>query len=241
MTNRLEIAVIGEFDGGYGPHLATDAAIAHSAAALGLDAAVTWLDTGELAEDLGAARTADALWCAPGSPYRSLAGALAALRFGREHGVPTLGTCGGCQHMILEYARHVLGFDDAQHAEYDPYGSRLFVSALACSPAGKAMPVNLSPASAVARHYGAVRATEQYYCNFGLNPQYRDVLDAGGFRISGVDDDDQPRVFEAPQHPFYIATLFVPQHRSTAEEPHPLVTALLAAASGDRRRGERRR
>jgi CTP synthase (UTP-ammonia lyase) len=98
---------------------------------------VDWLPTEPLENDLGLVATADVLWCAPGSPYRSLRGALAALRFGRENVVPTLGTCGGCQHIILEYARNVLGFNDAQHAEYDPYASRLFISALTCSSAGR--------------------------------------------------------------------------------------------------------
>ncbi len=113
-----------------------------------------WLATETLAAAPDAVAFADVLWCAPGSPYRSLAGALAALRFGRENGIPTLGTCGGCQHIILEFARNVLGFDDAQHAEYDPYASRLFVSELTCSLAGQTMPVHCNrgrlPASATA-------------------------------------------------------------------------------------------
>jgi len=230
MTDRLNVAVIGDFDESYAPHVATNAAISHSAGALGLEVSVAWLGTEPLEEDLGPVTTADALWCAPGSPYRSLAGALAALRFGRENAVPTMGTCGGCQHIILEYARNVLGFRDAQHAEYDPYGSRLFISSLTCSLAGKTMPVNLEPESLVAQCYRTGRVTEQYYCNFGLNPAFRHTLEEGGLHVTAIDDDDEPRVFELPGHPFYIATLFVPQNRSTIDEPHPLVTALLFAA-----------
>ena len=119
----IQVAVIGDFDEAYPPHTATNAAINHSAAVLGLGAAVTWLGTESLAADLHPVAAADVLWCAPGSPYRNLAGALAALQFGRENAVPTLGTCGGCQHIILEYARNVLGYNDAQHAEYDPYAT----------------------------------------------------------------------------------------------------------------------
>jgi CTP synthase (UTP-ammonia lyase) len=54
-------------------------------------------------------------------------------------------------HMVIEYARHVLGYEDAQHAEYDPYASCLFVSASTCSLVGKTMPVTLTPGS----HYFA--------------------------------------------------------------------------------------
>jgi len=229
MATRLSVTVIGDFDGSYAPHLATNAAISHSAHSLGVEASVAWLPTDTLEADLDRVATADALWCAPGSPYRSLDGALAALRFGRENAVPTLGTCGGCQHIILEYARNVLGFEDAEDANYNPYGSRLFISALRCSLAGQTMPVNLKPGTTVAKCYRAGRVTEHYYCNFGLNPTYRQTLEDGGLRITGVDDDDEARVFELAAHPYYIATLFVPQNRSTLDEPHPLVTALLSA------------
>ena len=58
-------------------------------------------------------------WIAPGSPYRSMNGALRIIRYAREHDVPLLGTCGGYQHVVLEYARNVLGFADAAHAEYE--------------------------------------------------------------------------------------------------------------------------
>lgn len=229
MTDRLSIAVIGDFDVSFAPHVATNDAINHSAQALGLEVSVAWLATEALDADLDPATAADVLWCAPGSPYRSLTGALAALRFGRENNVPTLGTCGGCQHIILEYARNVLHFNDAQHAEYDPYSSRLFISSLTCSLAGQTMAVNLKPESAAAQYYCEERIYEYYYCNFGLNANYQQTIDQNGLRITGFDDDNEPRVFELPNHPFYIATLFVPQNRSTSDKPHPLITGLLSA------------
>jgi CTP synthase (UTP-ammonia lyase) len=231
MGDGLNVVVIGDFDGSYAPHIATNAAISHSARALGVEASVAWLDTETLEADPRRVGVADVLWCAPGSPYRSLAGALAALRFGRENAVPTLGTCGGCQHIILEFARNVLGFEDAEDANYNPYGSRLFISALECSLAGKAMPVNLEPGSIVAQCYNTGRGIEHYYCNFGLNAAYRQIIEDGGLRVAGVDDDGDARVFELRGHPFYVGTLFVPQNRSTVEEPHPLVTALLSAGA----------
>jgi CTP synthase (UTP-ammonia lyase) len=215
------IAIVGERLPDFPPHVATDDAIAHSAAALGVQVRAEWVATDE---ELPAV---DAVWCAPGSPYRSLDGALAALRWGRERGVPTLGTCGGCQHMLLEFGRNVLGLEDAQHAEYDPYASRLFVTPLTCEVAGRTMHVTLR----ASRLYdGATDVEEQYYCNFGLNPEYRDQLDAAGFRITGVDADGDARLFELDGHPFYVATLFVPQMRPD----HPVVTGFLAAAAAVR-------
>ncbi|HET8755563.1 MAG TPA: hypothetical protein VFM58_06130 [Solirubrobacteraceae bacterium] len=219
----VTIAIVGERIAGFPPHVATDAAIAHSADAVGVDVDARWVATDEPLP------AADAIWCAPGSPYRSLDGALAALRHGREHGIPTLGTCGGCQHMLLEFGRNVLGLADAQHAEYDPYASRLFVTPLTCEVAGRTMHVTLDPSSRL--YGGATAVQEQYYCNFGLNPDYREPLDAAGLRITGVDADGDARVFELEGHPFYVATLFVPQMRSEPGRPHPVVSALVSAAA----------
>lgn len=90
------------------------------------------------------------MWVTPGSPYKNLEKTLWAIRFARENGIPCFGTCGGFQHMVLEYARNVLGYQDAQHAEYDPYASSLFISALACSLAGRTMELHFEPGSRVA-------------------------------------------------------------------------------------------
>src|SRR4051794_29886377 len=128
------IGVIGDFNPGFEPHEGITQAVAHSAAALGAEVEVRWIATDRVQQvDLD---EYDALWCAPGGPYRSLDGALHGIRFAREGDLPFIGTCGGFQHAVIEYARNVLGFADAQHAEYDPYASRLFVSELTCSLVG---------------------------------------------------------------------------------------------------------
>ncbi len=227
----LSIGVIGDFDPAFPPHPATDAALRHSAQRLGAGVDVRWLATDSLAAaDLGRALAGDGLWCAPGSPYRSLEGALRAVRFAREADLPFLGTCGGFQHVVLEYARNVLGFEDAQHAEYDPYASELFITELSCSLAGREMEVRLADGSRAARSYGRTETVEEYYCDFGLNPEHQRLLHDGGLRVVGTDQDGEARVLELPDRRFFLATLFVPQLRSSATSPHPLVTAYLRAA-----------
>ena len=124
----------------------------------------------------------------------------------------------------------MLGFQDAQHAEYDPEASILFLTQLACSLAGREMRLTFVPDSQVARIYGAVTATEQYYCRFGVNPEYIPLLKNGPLQITGSDSEGEVRVVELPGHPFFMGTLFVPQLRSTPEQPHPLVTAFVQAA-----------
>jgi len=232
MERPLSIGVIGDYDPQFPPHPATNEALRHAAAGLGVTVDVHWLQTDSLEDaDLAPLSAAHvALWCAPGSPYKSLDGALRAIRLARESGVPFLGTCGGFQHVVIEYARNVLGFEDAQHAEYDPYASDLFISELSCSLAGQTMEVRLASDSRAARCYGRTQALERYYCNFGLNPEHQHRLHEGGLRIVGKDQDGEARVLELPDHPFYIATLFVPQLSSSSGSPHPLISAYLRAA-----------
>jgi CTP synthase (UTP-ammonia lyase) len=228
------IAILGEYDPTFAPHPATTAALEHARARLGIDVHAEWLSTAAIDERLF--ERARAIWVAPGSPYKDLAQTLWAIRQARERGVPCFGTCGGFQHIVLEYARNVLGFADAQHAEYDPYASRLFVSELACSLAGREMRLTFTPGSRVARIYGATAATEAYYCNFGVHPDHVPLLRAGPLRITGSDAEGEVRVVELPGHPFFLGTLFVPQTRSTPERPHPLVTAFVEAAAAQPRR-----
>lgn len=225
----IRIGIVGDFDAAYPPHVATNNALAH-VAATGFAVEARWLPTPPL-ESPAALHGLHGVWVAPGSPYKSLAGALSAIRHAREQSIPLLGTCGGFQHIVIEYARHVLGFSDAAHAEYDPYASSLFISRLACSPAGRSLLIQLTPDSLVARSYGTVSVTESYYCNFGVNPGYVAALAFGPLRIVGSDAEGEARVVELAGHPFFVGTLFLPQLRSTPEQPHPLISAFVRAAA----------
>jgi CTP synthase (UTP-ammonia lyase) len=239
VTTHVQIGIIGDYNPDFHPHRATDAAIQHAADHLGLTASIEWLPTPLLDQDPASQlRRFDGLWCAPGSPYRSMMGALAGVRFAREQGWPFIGTCGGFQHVILEYARNVLGFADAAHAESDPEASTLFIAALACSLLGKTMHVHIDPAARVYRMYQRPVVEEQYYCQFGLNPRYQSLIYDGGLRVVGVDDDREARIVELPEHPFFVATLFVPPLTSTPEQPHPLIVAYLQAAAAHHRAAE---
>jgi CTP synthase (UTP-ammonia lyase) len=227
----IRIGIIGDYHADFEPHRATDAALTHAAAALSLPIESAWLPTPSLdvPDAIRSLATFNGLWVAPGSPYQSMSGALRAIRFARESGLPLLGTCGGFQHIILEYARHVLGFSDATDAEYDPDSSKLFISRLACSLVGRTLVISLQPGSLVARTYGATTVTEQYYCNFGVNPDYTNTLSSGDLAIVGSDAEGEVRVVELRSCPFFVGTLFVPQLRSQPKSPHPLILAFLNA------------
>jgi CTP synthase (UTP-ammonia lyase) len=221
--------VIGDFQPGNPTHEAVAASISHVGRVGPVE--VEWVPTdSSQVRDEGLTREFDALWIAPGSPYRDLDGALHAIWSARLHEVPLLGTCGDFQHIVLEFARNVLGFADAHHAEYDPYASRLFVTPLSCSLAGATLEVRLEPGSKAATAYGATRIHEEYYCNFGLNPAHEEALEQAGLVVTGRDLDGEARVVEVPGHPFFVGTLYVPQTSSTSGAPHPLISAFVDAA-----------
>ena len=226
----MKIGIIGEFDIAKETHLKTNDAISHCSKHLNLS--YDWIDTGSTSLDAWVeSNPYSGFLIAPGSPYDNMVNVLNVIKFCRENDLPTLGTCGGCQHMLIEYARNKLNIKDANHAEYDPYASNLFITPLSCSLVGIKLPIKLQEASKVAKFYGKIDIEEKYYCNFGLNPKHQNDLHDGGLRVSGIDHDNEARVFEIPELRFFVATLFVPQALSTQMAPHPLISAFIQECS----------
>ncbi|MBD0709553.1 MULTISPECIES: glutamine amidotransferase-related protein [unclassified Streptomyces] len=191
-----------------------------------------WIPTGDAAEP-GTVRGFDAVWLLPGSPYASETGVLTAVRTAREHGIPFLGTCGGFQHALLEYARNVCGLTGAAHAENDPSAADddLLIAPLACSLVGHEGLVRVAPGSLAERALGAERGTERYHCDYGPVSSRLDVLRAHGMRFTGEDEEGGVRIAELPGHPFFLATLFQPELAGDGSDPHPMIRALAAAAT----------
>ena len=222
----MKLAIIGEFNPSFRPHVATNEAIEHSKQSLGIQVEVGWVSTDYIVDNFNSIiDTYNGFWIAPGSPYKSMTGALEIIKYARLNNVPTLGTCGGFQHMVIEFARNILNIRDAEHAEYDPYASKLVVNPLSCAMAGQTLEIKLNDkTSKVFEIFGTEKINEKYYCNFGLNPDYQNELDKNGFKIVGTDDLKEARILELTNHPFFIATLFVPQDNSTFDKPHTLIT-----------------
>jgi CTP synthase (UTP-ammonia lyase) len=231
------IGIVGDRDAQHPLHLATERALADAAGAQ----FVEWIATDRLANggegdpgDGGPGEVALSRYAgflvSPGSPYRSMQGALRAIRYARENRVPLLGTCGGLQYMLVEFARNVAGLRDADHAETNPNAPQLAVTPLVCSLAGQIATVRVMPGTLAASVYGTAEIQEPFFCTYGLNPEYRPLLESRGLRVSGFGTDGEVRIVELPAHPFFVGTLYVPQARHVAgRDPHPLIRALVAA------------
>jgi CTP synthase (UTP-ammonia lyase) len=133
----------------------------------------------------------------------------------------------------------VLGIAGAEHAEDTPGAATLVVVPVACpvprpGAGGPALTgtlvVDLLPGSRTRELYRRDRVEAHHFCNFELNPDYRDAFERSGLRTAGVGPGGEVRVVELVGHPFFVATLYLPQRASRPDAPDPLVTGFLAAA-----------
>jgi len=133
----------------------------------------------------------------------------------------------------------VLGIRDADHEETSPKGATLIISRLECVITGQARKVKLISRTNSSKAYGRYETIEHFRCGFGLNPSYRNAVIKEPLKIAGVDENEEVRIVEISDHPFFIATLFLPQLSSRPSEPHPLIIAYLLGASSFHQRKEK--
>jgi CTP synthase (UTP-ammonia lyase) len=230
---EIKVGLIGDRSPEVIAHRAIPVALELSGKVLGCTIDAAWLPTSSLEKDPGRSLgRCDAAWCVPGSPYVSEAGALAAITFVRESGMPFLGTCGGCQHAILEFARNVLGLKHAAHAETDPTAELPLISPLSCALVEATGTITLVHESMIHRIYGKDSIEETYHCRYGLNPRLEHLLVGSGLKVTGRDAAGEVRAMELAGMPFYLLTQFQPERAALRGEAPHLAVALLEAAVG---------
>jgi CTP synthase (UTP-ammonia lyase) len=236
--HSVRIGIVGDFDRRKHSHWATEAALFHAAARIGIVVEPRWISTSSVTE-MGCARRfaeVNGIWGAPGSPYVNMQGALGAIEYAREQDIPYLGTCAGFQYALVEFTRNVLGVADADSAENDPEGKNIVITPVECQVphAGRSRPAlsGLDVALPVAgtlfeRLSGSEELREEYFCNFETNAAFVPRWEAAGLVIAARGGSGEMRAFELPGRRFFIATLFQPQLSSSAERPHPIVEGYL--------------
>lgn len=228
----VRIALVGDHDPGVTAHRAIPGALELASASLGLPLVWEWIGTDLLSDGPTAPlAAADGIWVVPNSPYRSEAGAIAAIRYARETGRAFFGTCAGFQHAVLEFARHVAGLDRAAHAELTPDAETPVIAPLRCGLVEESGDVLIEPDSRMGRAYGSLRVRETYHCNYGLNPRYEHLLATGPLRVAARDLPGEVRAVELDGPAFFVATLFQPERAALAGRAHPLINAFVAAAA----------
>jgi CTP synthase len=209
---------------------------------------IVWIASDECETPEGAKKNlenVDAM-CVPGGfGIRGIEGKVGALKFAREHKIPTLGLCLGLQCMVIEAARNLAGIGDAISAEFSDSGTPVIATMVGQKDvvSGKAdmggtmrlglYKADLLAGSVVARTYGSSEISERHRHRYEVNNLYRDQIGAAGLVFSGVfKEQDLVEFVELPQevHPYYAGTQAHPELRSRPTRPHPLFIGLIAAA-----------
>jgi CTP synthase (UTP-ammonia lyase) len=230
MTWKLKIALIGELNAHSLAHRAIPLALDLCALDLGVGVESEWVSTTDVASRAAQALSAfDGLWCVPSTPYRSTKGALSAITYAREGQVPFLGTCGGFQYAIVEFARNALGWASAGHGELSTSGD-IVISPLECTLVDVAEPIVLSRDTAIFSAYGREHISEEFRCRYAVNPVHAERLFSGALRVSAWDVNGMVRAVELANHPFFVATLFQPERLALRQSAPPLLGTFLKSA-----------
>ncbi len=185
-------------------------------------------------------RDLDGVIIAPGFGQRGIEGKFVALRWCREHDVPTFGICLGMQCMVIEYARNVLGLEGANSTEMDtttPYKvidlmeEQKSISNMGGTMRLGAYDCELRPGSLAARAYGKSLISERHRHRFELNEAYRSRLEEAGMQCVGENPATHlVEVVEVPGKRWYLGTQYHPEYSSTVLHPNPLFRSFIDAA-----------
>ena len=171
---------------------------------------------------------------------RGIDGKLEAIKYARTHNVPFLGLCLGMQLSIVEFARDVLGYNDAHSAELDPNTTHpvihIMPEQIGIEDIGGtlrlgAYPCVLDKTSKAYEMYGTEQISERHRHRYEVNNDYRDALTSHGMKLSGLSPDGRiVEMIEIPEHPWFIGTQAHPEFKSRPNKPHPLFKGFLAAS-----------
>ena len=248
-AHELEIALVGKYVDLPDAYLSVTEALRAGGFHHDAKVHIRWVPSDDCRTPEGAQAAlggVDAVLVPGGFGVRGIEGKLGALRWARERKVPTLGLCLGLQCMVIEYARNVVGLEDASSSEFDPETSHPVIATMAeqlTIVGGEgdlggtmrlgAYDARLLPGSVVAEAYGTERVSERHRHRYEVNNAYRDKLETAGLVISGVSPDTSLVEFvELPreEHPFYVSTQAHPEFKSRPTRAHPLFAGLVGAA-----------
>ncbi|GGB32732.1 CTP synthase [Flexivirga endophytica] len=252
--HRVEIALVGKYIDLPDAYLSVTEAMRSGGFHHDAKVSIRWVPSDDCTTPAGAAKAlggVDAILVPGGFGVRGIEGKLGALRWAREHQVPTLGICLGLQCMVIEYARNVAGIEGASSSEFDPdtpdpviatmEEQKVYVDGqgdLGGTMRLGAYPARLTDGSVIAEAYGATSVSERHRHRYEVNNAYRAQLEAAGLSFSGLSPDGQLVEFvELPRdvHPYYVSTQAHPEFLSRPNRAHPLFAGLVGAAIDQQR------
>ncbi len=238
----IRIALVGKYIELKDAYMSVREAIKHAAISLGLEAEIDWVLSSDLEKGKGwdVVKAAHAILVPGGFGSRGTEGKIQAAKFARENQIPYLGLCLGMQLMCIEYARNVLGHEDANSTEFDRSTTHpvidLMLDQRSIIDLGGTMrlglyPCDLQPGTKAADAYGVNQVEERHRHRWEFNNAYRAQFEGAGMIFSGISPDGKlVEIAEIKNHPYMVGSQFHPEFLSRPMRPHPLFVGLIKAA-----------
>ncbi|WP_440286225.1 CTP synthase [Eshraghiella crossota] len=241
-TSKVKVALVGKYISLHDAYISVVEALKHGGVANSADVEIKWVDSETVTNDNAAEILSDVsgILVPGGFGDRGIEGKISAIKYARENKIPFLGLCLGMQLSIVEFARNVIGYNDAHSVELNP-DTRHPVIHLMPDQEGindiggtlrlGSYPCVLDENSLAYRLYGTKEIAERHRHRYEVNNDYRNVLTENGMVLSGISPDGRiVEMIELKDHPWFVATQAHPELKSRPNRPHPLFKGFIEAA-----------
>lgn len=249
-SGHVIIGLVGKYTKLHDAYLSVAEALAHAGYENGVFVDIKWIEAEELTEDGCSDRSneevkailgdVDGILIPGGFGTRGIAGKIRAARYAREHDIPLLGICLGMQIAVIEYARNVLGWKDADSSEFNEASSHKVIDFMPDQrgniPKGGTMRLGAYPCKAIEgsvleKAYGTTEISERHRHRYEFNNEFRDALTEAGLKIAGTSPDGMlVEAVELPEKRFYVGVQYHPEFKSRPNAAHPLFRELVRNA-----------
>ncbi len=242
LENKVSVALVGKYTQLHDAYISVVESLKHGGISNKADVKIKWVDSETLTDEnvsevLG---DVDGIIVPGGFGDRGIPGMISAIRYARENNVPFLGLCLGMQLSIIEFARNVVGYRDANSIEFDPDTQHPVIAFLPDHDDKDNLggtlrlgsyPCILQKESLVAKLYGSEEIHERHRHRYEVNNDFRPILTQKGLRLCGLSPDNRiVEMIENPNNDFFVATQAHPEFKSRPNRPHPLFAGFIGAS-----------
>lgn len=238
----VTVALVGKYTALHDAYISVVEALKHGGYAHKVNVEIKWVDSEEVTDATvdDFLKDVSGIIVPGGFGERGTEGIIRSIQYARENDVPFLGLCLGMQLGIVEFARHVIGWNDAHSAELDPSTTHPVIHLMPDQDGVEdiggtlrlgSYPCTLRKDSKAFELYGSEEIKERHRHRYEVNNYYRDDLEKHGMMLSGLSPDNRiVEMMEIPSHPWYVATQAHPEFKSRPNRPHPLFKGFVGAA-----------
>ena len=242
LSKEVTVALVGKYTALHDAYISVVESLKHGGFAHNALVNIKWIDSEEVTSENVAEHLGDVsgIIVPGGFGDRGIDGMIHSIRYARENNIPFLGLCLGMQLAIVEFARNVIGWNDAHSAELDPATTHPVIHLMpeqdGIEDIGGTLrlgsyPCTLDKTSKAYELYGTDTIHERHRHRYEVNNYYRDDLTKHGMKLSGLSPDGRiVEMMELPDHPWFVATQAHPEFKSRPNRPHPLFKGFIGAS-----------